>query len=403
MTLVVIGASYAGLQIAAAAREQGFAGPIRLIGDEPVGPYQRPPLSKGFLSGKTDEASLPLKAQAFYAEAGIELITGTRIASIERTAREVVAADGRRFAYDRLGLATGARPRLLDIPGADLDGVLPLRSLGHARVIRDRLAGVARAVVIGGGFIGLEIAAALRQLGREVTVLEAQGRLLARAVPETLSAFLADQHRAQGVRIELGTVIAAIEGHEGKVSGVRDRDGRLHPADLVIVGIGVLPNTELAVAAGLDCADGIVVDASMRTSDPLIVAAGDCTRHPNAFAEASIRLESVQNAGDQGRVAGATVAGIGAGYQAVPWFWSDQYDLKLQMAGLSQGHDRAVLRGAVADRRFSLYYFRGPDLIAVDSVNRPADHMLARKLVAGHAAVTPAAAADPAVDLKTFL
>lgn len=400
--LVVVGGSYAAVQIAASARERGFDGPIRLVGEENAPPYQRPPLSKGFLTGKTSAAMLPLRAEAFYRDAAIDLVLGTRALSVDRAARVVTTADGRRLRYDRLALALGARARPLPVPGAGLDGVLPLRSLADAERLRDRAAEADEVVVIGGGFIGLEVASALAGPGRSVTVVEAQDRLLARALPPALSDFLAGVHRARGVRLEMRTGVRGIEGTAGHVRSVTLDDGRTLGADLVVVGIGAIPNTEIAQACGLPCDDGIIVDRFAGTADPAIVAAGDCTRHPNAHAGRPMRLESVQNALDQARAAAGAVAGVPVPYDAVPWFWSDQYDVKLQMAGLSGGADRSVLRGSPDRGRFSLFHFRSRRLIAVDSVNRPADHMAARRLLAAGAPVTPDQAADESVDLRAL-
>ena len=399
--LVIVGGSYAAVQIAAAARAAGFAEPIRLVGAEPHLPYQRPPLSKGFILGKVDAGALPQRAEAFYRENEIDLVLGAAVEAIDRTASMVTTADGQRIPYGILALATGARPRRLPVPGGDLDGVLTLRTLDDSLAIRDRLAGIGAAVVVGGGYIGLEVAAALTVLGKQVAVIEAQGRLLARAASAPLAAHVADAHRARGVDLRFGTTVARIEGAAGRVRSVTTVDGAVLPADLVVVGIGVQPESDLAAAAGLPCDDGIVVDRFTRTADPAIVAAGDCVRHPSAFAGRLLRLESVQHAVDQGKVAGATVAGKSVPYDAVPWFWSDQYDMKLQSVGLAEGFDRYVLRGAPAGGRFSIFYFRGDRLIAIDSVNRAAEHVTGRRLLSGATALTPAEAADPGFDLAS--
>src|SRR5262245_21773109 len=332
--LVVIGASYAGLQIALSARAAGHAGAILLIGDEPHLPYQRPPLSKGFLTGKVAESALPIRPQQVLDQNRIEPLLGVRATAIDRARRTVTTADGRSVPYDRLGLAVGCRPRLLPVPGADLDGVLYLRTLDDAIAVKARMAQAQSVAIIGGGFIGLEIAASLAQLGKDVTVIEALPRVLARALPVAMSAFLTDVHQRAGVRMLTQTTVRELVGENGHVRAVRLSDDSLCPADFVIVGIGVVPNVELAMSAGLACQDGIVTDAFGRTDDPAIVAAGDCTRHPNRFARGGpIRLESVQNALDQAKTAGGTLAGAPKPYGAVPWFWSDQYELKLQMVG----------------------------------------------------------------------
>ncbi|HEV7371689.1 NAD(P)/FAD-dependent oxidoreductase [Arenibaculum sp.] len=401
--LVVVGGSYAAVQIAASARERGFDGPIRLVGEEEEPPYQRPPLSKGFLTGKTTAAMLPLRAEAFYRNAAIDLVLGTRVTAVDRIDRVVTMADGRHLRYDRLALALGARPRPLPVPGAGLDGVLALRTLADAERLRAVAAQAGEVVVVGGGFIGLEVASALVGPGRAVTVVEAQDRLLARALPPAVSEFLAGVHRARGVRLALRTGVRSIDGTGGRVRSVTLDDGRTLGADLVVVGIGAVPNAEIAQACGLPCDDGILVDRFATTADPAIVAAGDCTRHPNVHAGRPLRLESVQNALDQARAAAGSAMGTPTPHDAVPWFWSDQYEVKLQMAGLSQGADRSALRGSADQGRFSLFHFRDGRLIAVDSVNRPADHMAARRLLAAGRPLTAEQAADESIDLKLLI
>lgn len=397
--LVVIGGSYAALQIAASAREAGFDGAIRLVSDEAQLPYQRPPLSKGFLSGKVTEAALPLRAAAFYRDNAIEAILGRRVEAVDRSARRVLMSDGRELAYDRLAFAVGARARALPVPGSGLEGVITLRTLEDARRIRAWLPVVESVVIIGGGFIGLEVAAALASLGKGVAVIEAQDRVLARAASIVLADFITAVHRRKGVRLLLRRTVHAIDGERGRVRAVRCSDGTTLAADLVVIGVGIVPNVELATASGLSCPDGIAVDTFARTADPRVLAAGDCTWHPCAHAERMLRLESVQNALDQAKTAGATIAGAAKPYDAIPWFWSDQYEFKLQMVGLTQGYDSSVIRGAPEDGRFSIYYFRRGELVAVDSVNRPGDHMIARKLLAARTRIAPDEAADAAVDL----
>src|SRR5262245_25075994 len=398
--LIVIGASYAGLQIALSARGAGYDGQILLIGDEPHLPYQRPPLSKGFLTGKVAESTLPIRPMQVLEQNRIEPLAGVRATAIDRASRRVTTSDGRSFAYGKLGLAVGCRPRLLPVPGADLDGVLYLRTLDDAIALKARMPEAQSVAIIGAGFIGLEIAASLAQLGKEVTVIEALPRVLARALPVRLSEFLSNVHVGAGVRLLTQATVRALEGEGGHVRSVLLADGTRYPADFVIVGIGVLPNVELAGAAGLSCQDGIVIDEFGRTNDPTIVAAGDCTRHPNRFAPGGpIRLESVQNALDQAKTAGATLAGVLKPYDAVPWFWSDQYDLKLQMVGLSDGHDEAVMRGSREEQKFSVFYFRQGALIGIDSINRPGDHMAGRQLIPAGTALTPQQAADHDFDL----
>lgn len=398
--LVIVGGSYAASQIAVSAREHGYAGPIRILSDEPSLPYQRPPLSKGFLLGKVAEAALPIRGEAFYRDAAIDVRLSTRVTAIDRGRHVVATADGQEFAYERLALALGTRARHLPIPGADLGGVVTLRTLADSIRLRDLAERGQSVIIIGGGFIGLEVASALTVLGKRVTIIEAQERLLSRAVAPQLSTFLAETHARKGVRIRLNMTVREIEGDHGHVRAVVCADGERLDADLILVAAGAVPNTELAEAAGLACDNGIVVDRFTRTSDPDIVAAGDCTRHPNVFADAPVRLESVQNALDQAKTAGATVAGLEKPYDAVPWFWSDQYDLKLQMAGLAAGHDETVMRGSIADGKFSVLYLRGGRLIAVDSVNRPMDHIVGRRLVAVRPPVTAEQASDLRFDLR---
>jgi 3-phenylpropionate/trans-cinnamate dioxygenase ferredoxin reductase subunit len=399
--LIIVGASYAGLQIATSARAASFDGPIFLIGDEPHLPYQRPPLSKGFLTGKVAESALPIRPQQFLEQNRIEPLTGVRATAIDRAKRTVTMSDGRSLTYGKLALAVGCRPRPLPVKGADLDGVLYLRTLDDAIALKARMPDAKSVAIIGGGFIGLEIAASLAMLGKEVTVIEALPRVLARALPVKLSEFLCGVHQQAGVRVLTQTTVRELIGEGGHVRSVLLSDGSRCAADFVIVGIGVLPNVELAAEAGLACQDGIVIDAFGRTQDPIIVAAGDCTRHPNRFALGGpIRLESVQNALDQAKTAGATLtAAVLKPYDAVPWFWSDQYDLKLQMVGLSDGHDQSVLRGSPQDRKFSVFYFRQGALIGIDSINRPGDHMAGRQLIPAGTALTPDQAADPDFDL----
>ncbi len=407
--LVIVGGCYAALQAAAAARAAGHTGPIRMLGEEACAPYQRPPLSKGFLTGRVDAEALPIRGAAFYAENAIDLVTGCRVVAIDRHGRAVQAADGRRFGYDRLVLATGSRPRRLpaEMPGAGLEGVLVLRTLPDALALRALLPDVGEAAVIGGGFIGLEVAAALSALGRRVTVLEAQPRLLARAATPPLAAQVAALHRRHGVALRLGTTARRFEADATgrRVAAVQASDGTRIPAQLVIIGIGVAPRVALAEAAGLACPDGIAVDACGRTADPAILAAGECALHPNPFAEGgrAIRLESVQHAQDHGRCVGAAAAGRPEPYAAVPWFWSDQHDWKIQMVGLAQGADRHVLRGDPDAGRFSVVHFRAGAPVAIDSVNRAAEHVLGRKLLAARAMFTPEQAADPGFDLASLL
>jgi 3-phenylpropionate/trans-cinnamate dioxygenase ferredoxin reductase subunit len=399
---VIIGAGQAGLQTAESLRSEGYAGEVLMIGDEQRPPYQRPPLSKAYLLGDFSEAQLTLRAPEALARKNIALLSGVAVTAIDRAAKRLQLSDHRVIDYAGLCLATGSRPRPLPVPGADLANVLPLRTLADTQAIAALLPQVRRVAVIGGGFIGLEFAAVARKLGKEVVVLEAADRLMPRAVTPLLSDFYRDLHLGHGVRIELGAAVAALVGSEGKVTAVRTADDREFPADLVLVGIGILPNVELAQAAGLECDRGIVVDACSRTFDAAIVAAGDCTARRQADGNL-LRLESVQNAVEQGKSAAAALLGKERPFTASPWFWSDQYDIKLQMVGLSAGHDQVVLRGNPVAKKFSAFYYRGDALIAVDSINRPEDHLPARKLL--DLGISPAAAqaGNPGFALNTLL
>jgi 3-phenylpropionate/trans-cinnamate dioxygenase ferredoxin reductase component len=403
-TVVVLGTGQAGFQVAASLREERFDGRILLVGEEPEPPYQRPPLSKAYLTGKADAKSVRLRPEKFFADHRLELRAGERAARIDRAARRVVLGSGEALSYDHLVLATGARNRALPVPGAALDGVAQLRTLGEAEALRQRLAAARQAVVVGAGFIGLEFAAIAAAAGVAVTVVEATDRPMARSLSPMMSAAFRSAHERQEVRFVFGATVVRVLGAEGgRATGVETADGRRFPADLVLVGIGVVPNAELAAEAGLAVADGIVVDERLATSDPAISAIGDCARYPCRFAAPGAglsRLESVQNAVDQGRCVAARLAGRPAPYAAVPWFWSDQGALKLQIAGLATPHERAVARGDPAGGAFSVFCFRGGRLIGVESVNRPLDHVLARKLLASGADLAPEQAADPGFDLK---
>jgi 3-phenylpropionate/trans-cinnamate dioxygenase ferredoxin reductase component len=408
--VVIVGAGQAGFQVAASLRMEGYEAPITLIGDEPNLPYQRPPLSKGFMAGKQEIEATALRPLAFYESHRIELVTGAKATEIDRVSRRVSLASTRAMpralAYDALVLAVGARNRTLPVKGAELDGVCYLRTDVEAVDIRQRLEQARDVVVIGGGFIGLELAAAARHLGKSVRVLEVQSRLMPRVVSPILSDFYRDVHSREAVEIMLGAALSEIVGYEGKVSAVVLSDGSICPADLVLVGIGVLPNMELARDAGLGVANGIVVDERLRTEDESVYAIGDCADHPNPFANplagGRARIESVQNAVDQAKCIAASIVGRPENYRAVPWFWTDQFDIKLQMAGLSGGCAQVVTRGEPESRKFSLFYYRDGRLAAVDSVNRPGDHMAARKLIGAGTAITPEQAGDPSVDLKAL-
>lgn len=407
---LIVGASQAGLNLAVSLRNLGDTEPITLVGEEPHPPYQRPPLSKDYLAGEAELAALDLRAPGFYASSGIELVCGERVAAValppaERgVAGSATTASGRILAFDRLALTTGAAPRRLAAPGDGLDGICYLRGRDDAVDLRTRLAGAARVVVVGGGFIGLEAAAVARALGKDVTVVEAADRLMSRAVAPVMSAFYRSAHVRRGTAVRLDARVAGFEGAAGRVTGVRLADGALLPADLVLVGIGVAPRTELAEALGLACEDGIVVDTRARTSDPRVVAAGDCTAQPHPLAgRGRIRLESVQNATGQAALAAATLLGRPAPAAAVPWFWSYQGDLKLQIAGLSDGWDELVVRGDPATEHFAVLYYRAGRLLAADAVNSPADYMAVRRALSQGSTIDATAARDAAVPLKRLI
>lgn len=400
--LVIIGAGQAGLQLATELRARGYEEPIVLVGKEAVPPYQRPPLSKSFLTGETQAAALFLRPPGFYDSHRISLLTEERAVGIDRTARRIALASGRTLSFRKLALTTGAAARIPSLPGIDYPGVAALRTLADAESLRAHLQKASEVVVIGGGFIGLETAAAARKLGKSVTVLEALPRLLARVVAPIVSDFYAEAHRRRGIVVRTNVTVAALEGDASGIRAVRLADGTRLAADLVILGTGALPRTELAEALGLACQGGILVDRYARTSSSEIVAAGDCTVHRDLDGRAA-RLESVQNAIDQAKVAAATLLGLFEPFSAVPWFWSDQGDLKLQIAGYNGGYDRLVLRGDPATESFSVLYYRQEQLLAVDSINRPADYAAARRLLAARISVPPAEAADPSVPLKKWL
>jgi 3-phenylpropionate/trans-cinnamate dioxygenase ferredoxin reductase subunit len=398
---IIVGTGQAGFQVAASLRSEGYLDLITLIGEEPHIPYQRPPLSKGFILGTQDAESIELRPASYYENHKINLLCGERVVAIFPAEQQVEIASGGNLSYDALVLATGASNRKLSIPGVELDGVLYLRSLAESIFLKERLAEVREIVVIGGGFIGLELAAAASTLAKKVTVVEALPRLMARVCAPIISEFFRELHSSRGVAILCNQTVTEIRGSDNNVREVLLSDGRALPADLVLVGIGVTPNTELASAAGLAVANGICVDEFLQTTDPNIFAIGDCAEHPNQFAAgARIRIESVQNAADQAASVATTIAGRRTPYRAVPWFWTDQYDIKLQMAGISAGHDRIVTRGSAELRKLSVFYFKGEKLIAIDSINRPVDHMIGRKLMAAGSHLTPEQAADENVDLK---
>jgi 3-phenylpropionate/trans-cinnamate dioxygenase ferredoxin reductase subunit len=402
MHVVVIGAGQAAAQAIETLRRRKFDGPITLVGDEPTLPYQRPPLSKKLLSGELAPERLLIRHQPYYEEHAVEQRLGRRAVLIDRGARTVRCDDASILSYDKLLLATGSRPRLLTAPGGDLRGVHYLRTDRDALALREELVAGRRLVVVGGGYIGLEVAATSRERGVDVTVLEMAERVMNRVTCSQLSTFLTKEHERHGVRIRCQARVSAIVGDaESKaVRSVVCDDGTEYPADLVLVGVGVEPADELARAAGLECANGIVVDVSCRTSDPNILAAGDCTNHPSLRYGGRVRLESVDNAFEQGTTAALSILGEEAQHSKTPWFWSDQYDLKLVIVGLCSGHDVVVMRGDPQSRAFSLCYLRDGELIAIDTVNSAKDQMAARKLIAARARPDRQKLADTTVPLK---
>jgi 3-phenylpropionate/trans-cinnamate dioxygenase ferredoxin reductase subunit len=401
-TVVIVGAGHAGFQVAASLRQHGFAERVCLLNDEAHLPYQRPPLSKAYLKGEGRPDSLMFRPDKFYRDQTIELMA-ERAVAIDRGARKVKLASGASLDYWHLVLATGARNRLLDIPNAGLEDVRYLRTLDESEALRQRITPGQRVVVIGAGFIGLEFAATARAKGLEVDVIELGTRVMARAVTAEISEYFQARHSAAGIRIHLGVQATAIEGDGGRVTGVSLSDGRHIPADLVVVGVGVLPNVELAAEAGLKVAAGIIVDEQLLTSDPDISAIGDCALYTSRRFGASLRLESVQNATDHARCVAARLTGKAEVYDGLPWFWSDQGSDKLQMVGLTTGYDRVVVRGDRAQGAFSAFCYKSGQLLGIESVNRAGDHMFGRRLLAANGSITPEQAADTGFDLKAAL
>jgi 3-phenylpropionate/trans-cinnamate dioxygenase ferredoxin reductase component len=400
-TVVIVGAGQAGGEAAAELRRQGFAGRVIILGEEPQPPYKRPPLSKAYLSGAVTEESLYVMQPAQLTKVNIEFRGNSKVARIDRRNKRLELADGSAQAYDKLVLATGGRARPLPLPGADASNVFLLRTIEDVQKIKALCEPGKRVTIVGGGFIGLEGAAVLVKMGLKVTLLEGLPRVLARVTVPEVSAFFERMHREAGVDLRTGAQLAGFEGTP--VNAVTLADGTRIETDLVVVGIGLIANTELAEAAGLKVDNGIVVDEFARTEDPDIYAAGDCSNHPSAFLGRNVRLESVQNAMEQGRAAARNLLGKNEPYRTVPWFWSDQYDLKLQMVGLSGTHDRMVLRGDPATaRNFAVFYLKDGRLIAADTVSRPQEFMFAKKLVAEGAVIDPAQLADESVPMKSL-
>jgi 3-phenylpropionate/trans-cinnamate dioxygenase ferredoxin reductase subunit len=404
--ILIIGAGQAGVQIAESLRQEGFAGALRLLGEEIHPPYQRPPLSKKWLAEAGPVSALALRGPEALTRRKIELRLEARITAIDRQRREVVLASGERLHYGGLAIATGSLPRALGVPGASLAGVLALRgiadSIAIGAAIRRCAAEGEPVIVVGGGFIGLEVAASARKLNAAVMVFEGLPRLMSRVTAPIVSEAFDRLHRSHGVQLHYGAQVVEIVGREGRVAAVRTADGQEYRAGCVVVGIGVQPDDGLALAAGVACERGIVVDECSRTSDPLIVAAGDCTAR--RMADGSLlRLESVQNAIEQGKSAAAALMQRERPFRSTPWFWSDQYDVKLQMVGLSHGYDQVVTRGDPAKPAFSAFYYRAGRLLAVDSLSRVADHMQSKKLLDHGLWPTPEQAADPGFELQSML
>jgi 3-phenylpropionate/trans-cinnamate dioxygenase ferredoxin reductase component len=398
-TILIIGGGQAGAQAIDTLRREGFRGRLVLIGDEPELPYQRPPLSKKYLSGEMAADRLLFRHRAFYDEHRVELKLGRRAVRLDPAARQVELADGEQLTYDRLLLCLGAESRRLTCPGAALPGVLYLRGLADVAPIQAGFKPQARVVIIGGGYIGLETAATCRKMGCEVTVLEMADRVMNRVAAPSVSQYFAQEHRAHGITLICDTRVVCLEG-QGRVESVVCADGTRHAADFVVVGVGAVATTELASAAGLACDNGIVVDEYCRTSDAAIYAAGDCTNHPSPRFGRRVRLESVDNAFEQAKTAALNLLDRPVVHDRVPWFWSDQFDNKLLIVGLSQDYDRLVLRGDPASRSFSVCYLKGRELLAVEAVNHSKDYMAARKLIAERALFDVGKLADSALALK---
>ena len=397
-TTIIAGAGHAGGQTAISLRQAGYDGRIVVCGDEPVPPYQRPPLSKKYLSGELALERVLLRPESFYSRNDIELRLGSAIREIDPQHRVAVLDGGDSLPFTDLVIATGSRPRRLDVPGADLENIFYLRTLEDSDAIGKALLAGRRLVIVGGGYIGLEIASTAKGLGLEVCVIEAADRILGRVTAPEMSAYYTRAHRARGIDIRLSTGVVAFEG-DVTVEGV-DCGEEVIPADVVVIGIGIVPDVRLAAAAGIECDDGIVVDERCTTSIGHIHAVGDCTRHPNPILGRMLRLESVHNALEQARTAAANIAGTPARYAQVPWFWSDQFDLKLQMVGISQGYDTIVQRGSMDEDDFAMFYLQDGVLIAADAVNRPREFMACRKLVPERPCIDPARLADESIPIQ---
>ncbi len=402
-TVVIAGTGQGGFQVAASLRQDGFDGRIVLVGDEPGFPYQRPPLSKAYLKQDQSPDDVLLRKPPFYEKNRVEVIDGTRVTAIDRPGRTVTLGSGEALGYDHLVLAIGARNRTLPIPGAELDGVLALRTVEESETLRERLKAASRLMIVGAGFIGLEVAATARAAGLEVLVFEATPRVMGRAVTPFISEYFLESHRAAGIDIRLDAMVARILDDRGAVAGIETASGERIEGDLALIAAGVVPNVELAAEAGLAVDNGICVDEMLLTDDPAISAIGDCASFHSPFADGPVRFESVQNAVDQARNVAARLVGNPEPYVAVPWFWSDQGGLKLQMVGVTGGADRTVQVGSTDEAKFSLFCYRGDRFLGAESVNRPGDHMACRRLMSEGIALPAETVAQAGFDLKSYV
>jgi 3-phenylpropionate/trans-cinnamate dioxygenase ferredoxin reductase subunit len=399
--IVIVGSGHAGVELAASLRQRGFDGSVTIVGDEPDLPYQRPPLSKEFLKS-ADDPGLPLKGEAFFPANDITLRLGIRAERIDRQSGQVELSDGTRLSYDHLALATGAHNRIPPVPGLDQCSMLELRTLGNARLLNARLASLCHVTIIGGGFIGLEVAGLLRARDIGVDLIEATPVLMGRVLSKPMSAWFRAFHERLGTGLHFETLVQGVH-HSGSGTEVRLSNSQQLQTDAILIATGISPNVELAAEAGLAIDNGIVVDDMLVTSDPAISAMGDCAAYPNVYIGGMARLESVQNAVDHARCIAARLTGEGKPYDGFPWFWSNQGSARLQIAGMSNGHDDVVLRGDPESGKFSMFLYRQDRLIAVESINSAADHMMARRLLAARVPVSKLVAADPAANLKDLM
>lgn len=399
--VVIVGAGHAAGQAAASLRQEGYEGAITMIGNEPYIPYQRPPLSKKFLAGEIGIDRVYFKPPEFYEKENVTVKLGTRVTEIDRKTKTVHTDQGETLTYSKLLLTTGSRVRELNLPGFDLDGVFYLRNVGDVEGIQSYFNKGGKCVIVGGGYIGLEVAAVAAKHGIDVTVLEMAPMVMARVVDPIVSRFYERVHKEEGVKILTGAAVSGFEGKNGQLTKVTCADGTAHEADFVVVGVGILPNVELAVEANLEVENGIAVDECCRTSDPDIYAAGDCTNHPNPLLGERLRLESVHNALEQAKTAAAAICGKEKPYAQIPWFWSDQYDLKLQIVGLSAGYDQAVVRGNPEEgRSFAVFYLKEGRLIAVDAINRAPEFMMSKQLIAKGVSIPAEKLKDESINMK---